>query len=181
MPCRTLIALTVSVVFAAASAGCGGDRSTSSTVDVEFTRANGSFADMPTTVRAWCGPFDEDNGDDEGVHVLAGDRPPSPYWIVDAVRADIERDPTTTFPNSFDYTKPRGAALFVFDADDRGNELSSADEESSGTIKVEYEGCDTGDSVTVAFDDVELGSEYHDMPPLSVSGTVLAEIGDPPF
>lgn len=167
-----------------ALAGCGGGDN-GSQADVEFTRANGSFADMPTTVRAWCGPFDEDNVDDDGVHVLAGEQPrddsPGPYWIVDAVRKDIERDRATTLPNSFNYTKPRGAALFVFDATDRQNELSSADEESSGTITVELEGCDAGDSVTVGFDDVELGSEYHDLPPLSVSGTVVAEIGDPPF
>lgn len=165
-------------------AGCGGGGGGSQAA-VEFTRANGSAADLPTTVRAWCGPFDEDNADDEGVHVLAGELPrddsPSPYWIVDAVREDIERDHATTLPNSFNYTKPRGTALFVFDAEDRENELSSADEESTGTITVESEGCGAGDSVTVTFDDVELGSEYHDLPPLSVSGKVVAEIGEPPF
>ena len=116
--------------------------------------------------------------------MLAGTQPvgesPGPYWIVDAVRADVERDPVTTLPNSFDYAKPRGAALFVFAAKDRENELSSADEESSGAMKVEYEGCDAGDTVTVTFDDVELGSEYHDLPPLSVSGTVVADIGQRP-
>ncbi len=178
-----VVSLTVSALLAAA-AGCGGGDS-GSRADVEFTRANGSVAYLPTTVRAWCGPFDEDNADDEGVHVLAGERPgdelPGPYWIVDAVRADIERDPVTSLPNSFSYAKPRGAALFVFDAEDRENELSSADEESSGTIKVESEGCDAGDSVIVEFDDIELGSEYHDLPPLSVSGEVAAEIGERPF
>ena len=173
-------AATIGLLFLAGCGGGGGSQA-----DVEFTRANGSVADMPTALRAWCGPFDEDNADDDGVHVLARAQPrgdsPGPYWIVDAVRADIERDPVTTLPNSFDYTEPRGAALFVFDQQDRQNELSSADEESSGTISVEHEGCDAGETVTVTFDDVELGSEYHDLPPLSVSGTVVAEIGQRPF
>jgi hypothetical protein len=182
-----LVLLVGALALVAVGAGCGseGGRAPSGSVDVTFTRADGSNAQFPAEVRAWCGPFDEDNGDVEGVHLLAGERPrdgsPSPYWIVDAVRADIKRDPTTSLPNSFVYTRPRGAALFVFDAKDRENELSSADEESSGTLKVESEGCDAGDSVTVVFDDVELGSEYHDLPPLSVSGTVVAEIGEPPI
>lgn len=166
-------------------AGCGEGGGSGSRNDVAFTRADGSSAQFPAEVRAWCGAFDEDNADVGGVHLLAADgargESPGPYWIVDAVRADIERDPATSLPNSFTYTKPQGAALFVFDKQDRGNELSSADEESTGTITVEVEGCDAGDSVTVEFDDVELGSEYHDMPPLSVSGTVAAEIGEPPF
>lgn len=180
-----LVVLIPALALVALGAGCGGGGGApSGSVDVTFTRADGSSAEFPTDVRAWCGPFGEDNADDEGVHVLAGKQPvddtPGPYWIVDAVRADIQRDPTTTLPNNFNYTEPRGAALFVFDKEDRENELSSADEESSGTIKVEYEGCDTGDSVTVTFADVELGSELHDLPTMSLSGSVAAEIGDPP-
>lgn len=149
---------------------------------VEFTRANGSVPKFPTTLRAWCGPFDDDNEDVEAVHVFAGELPrdesSGSYWIVDAVRADIERD--TTLPNDFVYTEPEGASLFAFDVEDRENELSSATEESSGTIRVESEGCEPGDSVTVEFDDVVLGSEYSDLPTMSVSGSAEAEIGEPP-
>jgi hypothetical protein len=176
---------TATVAFLFVLAGCSGGGGGGSRNDVAFTRADGSSAQFPAEVRAWCGEFDEDNVDVEGVHLLAADgargESPGPYWIVDAVRADIEGDPSTSLPNSFTYTEPRDTALFVFDKQDRGNELSSADEESSGTITVDAEGCDAGESVTVEFDDIELGSEYHDLPPLSVSGKVVAEIGEPPF
>jgi hypothetical protein len=161
------------VLFAA---GCGGG----SAPDVKFTRADGSVAEFPTTLRAWCGPFDEDNEDVEAVHVLAGDPAPASYWILDAVRADIAADAATTLPNDFVYTEPEGASLFAFDVDDRENELSSATEESTGTIRVKSEGCEPGAAVIVELDDVVLGSEYSDLPKMSVSGMAEAEIGDPP-
>ncbi len=133
-------------------AGCGGEGGDADgqSVDVMFTRTDGSQARFPDTVRAWCGPYDEDNRDIEAVNVLAGEAPrdesPDAYWIVTAVRADIERDPVTTFPNSFVFSEPRGAGLFAYDGDDRGNELSSADEESKGTMRIELEGCEPGDT-----------------------------------
>jgi hypothetical protein len=135
-------------------------------------------------VRVWCGPYDDENRDTDAVHILAGkvprDESPPTYWIVSAVRADVERNPVTTLPNSFVYTKPRGAAFFALDAEDRENELSSADEESRGTMRIELEGCEPGDTVRVKFEDVVLGSEYADLPPLSVAGSLVAEISDAP-
>jgi hypothetical protein len=148
---------------------------------IEFTRSDGSVAQFPTMLRAWCGPYDDDSPDVEGVHVFAGElprnEPTSSFWMVQAVRSD---DPETRLPNDFVSTEPRGASAFAFDAEDRENELSSAEEESSGTLHVESAGCEPGDSVTVTFDDVVLGNEYHDLPTLSVSGAVTAEIGEPP-
>jgi hypothetical protein len=133
-------------------------------------------------VRAWCAPFDENNSHRDAVHVLAGELPrddsSSAYWILSAVRADVERDPVTTLPNSSVYTKARGASFFALDA--TGNELSSADEESEGTIRIELEGCESGDTVRVDFHAVVLGSEYSDLRPIGVEGSVLAEIGDAP-
>ena len=171
------------VALASGCSGGGGDDARQS-VDVKFTRTDGSLATFPDTVRAWCGPYDEDNRDIEAVNVLAGEPPrdksPDAYWIVTAVRADIERDPATTFPDSFVFSEPRGAGLFAYDVDDRENELSSADEESRGTIRVELAGCEPGDTVRVEFDKVTLGSEYSDLPPISVEGAVTAEIGDAP-
>ena len=171
----------LAVATAVVAGGCGGGATES--VDLEFTRADGSLATFPQTVRAWCGPYDEDNSDIEAVHILAAELPyesPAAYWIVSAVRADVERDPVTTFPNSFVFSEPRGAGLFAYDTEDRENELSSADEESEGTMRIELEGCEPGDTVRVTFDDVVLGSEYHDLPPVSVEGSVVAEIGDAP-
>ena len=169
------------MAFAAVAGGCGGGATES--VDVEFTRADGSLATFPQTVRTWCGPYDDENSDTEAVHLLAAELPyksPAAYWIVSAVRAD-ERDPVTTFPNSFVFSEPRGAGLFAYDTEDRENELSSADEESKGAIRVELDGCNRGETVRVQFEDLVLGSEYHDLPPMSVEGSVVGEIGDAPL
>ena len=66
--------------------------------------------------------------------------------------------------------------MFGVDAERRNNELSSATEESKGAIRVEVDGCDPGDTVRVEFQDVVLGSEYSDLPSVSVEGSVVAEI-----
>ena len=96
--------------------------------------------------------------------------------MVTAVHADVEREPVTTLPNDFVYTGQKGAGMFALDAEDRKNELSSAEEESEGAIRIELEGCDPGDTVRVQFEDVVLASEYHDLPSVSVEGSVVAEI-----
>jgi hypothetical protein len=165
--------------------GCGGGGDADGqSVDVTFARTDGSLATFPETVRAWCGPYDDESPDTEAVHVLAGTLPrsesPDAYWIVNAVPADVERDHVTTLPNSFVSPEPQGAALFAYDVEDRENELSSADEESRGTIRVELAGCEPGETVRVEFDKVTLGSEYSDLPTISVEGAVTAESGDAP-
>jgi hypothetical protein len=170
-------------ILVAAASGCGGGAG-GEAGDLEFKREDGTTAQFPESVRAWCGPFDEDNPDVEAVHVLAGEIPQSepaePFWIVDAVRTDVEAEPTT-LPNDFVYTEPSGAVLFVLDdAEHRNNQLSSATEESSGTIGVELGGCEIGDTVRMTFEDVTLGSESSDLPTMSVEGTAEAEIGTPP-
>ena len=178
-------------LVAAFAGGCGGGNEGDSgepraSLSVQFTRADGSVAHFPEAVRAWCGAFDEDNRDVEGVHVLAGEFPPGgedaePFWIVRAVRADVERDDETQLPNDYVYTEPRGADLFALDdAAHAHNELSSASERSAGTIRVQLSGCERGDTVELSFDDVTLGSEYGDQPSLSVDGRVVASVGDPP-
>jgi hypothetical protein len=165
--------------------GCGGSSgSGEEAVDLEFVRADGSVATFPETVRAWCAPFDDDNPDAEAVHVFAGElsrsEPAEPFWMLSAVRADAEREPTT-LPNDFAYTAPRGATLFALDrAEHASNELSSAEEESSGTIRVQLTGCEPGSTVRVEFEHVTLGSEFHDSPTVSVDGVAEAEIGSPP-
>lgn len=164
------------------TAGCGGERPVAkSSVDLTITRADGTTVGLPPDMRAWCGSFDEDNAGVNAVRVMAGKRGGhEPFWELAAVRADVERDPVTRLPNSFVFTEPRGASLFAFDNEPRGNELSSAEEESSGAIRVELEGCKRGDEVRLRFDDVVLGSELHDLGSLSFDGTVVAAISEPP-
>jgi hypothetical protein len=164
------------------AAGCGDERSEpKASVDLTVTRADGTTVAMPQAVRAWCGSFDEDNPDVDAVRVMAGSRGgKEPLWELAAVRADVEQDPVTHLPNSFVFTEPRKAFLFAFDNVPRGNELSSAEEESSGTIRVELDGCESGDEVRLTFDKVVLGSELHDLGSLSFSGNVAVPISDPP-
>lgn len=183
MSCRAVCAALV--LAAAVVGGCDGGAGDDEAVDVEFTREDGSAATFPETVRAWCEAFDGDNPDVDAVHVWAGEppqgEPADPAWFVSAVRADIEREPTTTLPNNFVYTEPRGASLFALDDAEHGNnELSSADDESSGTIRVELDGCEPGDSVRLTFDEVVLGAELFQLPSMSVEGTALATIGASP-
>jgi hypothetical protein len=164
------------------TAGCGGERSVAKpSIDLTVTRADGTTVALPPDVRAWCGPFDEDNASVGAVRVMAGKRRGhEPFWELAAVRADVERDPVTRLPNSFVFTEPRGASLFAFDNVPRGNELSSAEEESSGAIHVELDGCERGDEVRLTFDKVVLGSELHDLGSLSFRGNVVARISEPP-
>ena len=47
-------------------------------------------------------------------------------------------------------------------------------------MRIELDGCEPGHTVGLLFDRVTLGSEYSDLPPISVEGAVTAEIGDAP-
>lgn len=184
------LALSVLVLGMAFTSGCGGKADGGGTErarnTTRFAREDGSVARFPSLVRAWCGPFDEDNADIEAIHLLAGALPngeglADPFWIVSGVRADVERDRETVFPNDFVYTEPRGASFFALDdAKHQHNELSSASERSAGLIRIQLSGCERGDEVEVTFDDVTLGSEFGDGPSVSVDGIVVTQVGDPP-
>ena len=186
---RELPALCLLVLVLAFASGCGGDAGGGAEParnTTHFTREDGSVARFPSLVRAWCGPFDEDNADTDAIHLLAGARPTGaasaePFWIVSGVRADVERDRSTSLPNDFVYSKPRGASFFALDdAQHQHNELSSASDRAAGVIRIRLSGCKRGDDVEVTFDDVALGSEFGDGTSVSVNGTVMAQVGDPP-
>ncbi len=176
-------AANLGLLVVLAGCGGGGDADARQSVDVTFTRTDGSLATFPDTVRAWCGPYDDESPETEAVHVMAGERrrdEPTALWILSAVHADVERNPVTTLRTASTRRIRREPASSPTTPRDRENELSSADEEAKGTIRVELEGCEPGDMVRVELEDVVLGSEYHDLPPMSVAGTVVAEIGEPP-
>ena len=137
----------LAVAAAVAAGGCGGGEATAAAVcrPPVHARATAPLAVFPQTVRALVRAVRRDsNSHRHAVHVLAGELPseesPPAYWILRAVQADVESDPVTTLPNDFVYTEARGASFFALD--NRGNEVSSADEESEGAIRVELEGCD---------------------------------------
>jgi hypothetical protein len=174
----TAASLTVSAI----ATSCGGAGESEQAGGVTVTREDGSVVEFPEAVRAWCGPFDDEMVD--AVHVHVGSWPVevgSSFWRLEAVRDDLGE--ATTLPNdtvSNLEKAPVGASLFVYDADQGQNELSSADSESSGTIRVELDGCEPGGTVETAFEGVTLASESLNGPTVSVQGTETFEIGDPP-
>lgn len=149
--------------------------------DLIITRPDGTNVTVFGDVRAWCGSYDDDNADVDAVHVMVGKRGgKEPFWELTAVKRDVERRPVTQLPNSFVFTEPRATSLFAFDNVPRDNELSSAEEESSGSIRVELDGCERGDEVRLTFSKVVLGSELHDLGSLRFGGNMTAQIAEPP-
>ena len=87
---------------------------------VEITRMDGTAVQVAQNLRVWCGRWDRDVPA-RSLHIRAGARS-GPFWQLDAVVADVRRDPVVRFPHSFVFDKPTGAELFAVD---RENELSS--------------------------------------------------------
>jgi hypothetical protein len=163
------------MALALVTAACGGnDGSSGGGGDgIEVERADGSKIEFSGRMRAWCrdGSLWILNGDLPG----EGDETPETYWIV-SVRAqngDAKRR-VTVGPDS-DVAEDGG--MFVYDAE-RENELSSAEEDSSGTLEFDDVGCERGARVGVDVD-VTLDSEFHDAPSATARGSAEAEIGDP--
>lgn len=173
-----LAALAAAVSIGAA--GCGGD----GPGGLEITRADGSRVDIRDGVRAWCGATrgeaTEELTGPLGLYVLGGEQPgaddeaASSFWIFVQPTAALETSTRTSLPNEGE----AAAVFFVLD-DREGNELSSAQEEASGTIELEEWGCDRGDTVRLSVE-ATLGSEFSDGPTARVEGTVETEIGVPP-
>lgn len=84
-----------------------------------------------------------------------------------AVRRDVQIGQAIEFPNDFVWNKPHGAQLFAFDAP---IEVSSAEEESSGSIVFSRLSCQLGGVVEFTVQAV-LGSELFDGKFVQVSGT----------
>ena len=162
------------------AAACAGDPAEG----LRITRADGSRVAVPGGVRAWCGPTQGEATEEltgpPGLYVLGGrlpgddDEDPGSYWYFTRRQTDLERAAELSLPVS----SQRETALFVLDAP-RDNELSSAQEQASGTIEVEEWGCERGDEVRLSVD-ATLGSEFFEAPTVRVEGTVETEIGEPP-
>jgi len=121
---------------------------------VVLERMDGSPAQVAQNLRVWCGRWEPDVPR-RAVHIRAGARS-GPFWQVDAVIADVRRDPVVRFPHSFVFDKPTGAQLFAVE---RENELSSSEEEASGRITFGKVRC--GRRLAVRFRvDAILGSEF---------------------
>ena len=103
------------------------------------------------------------------LHIRAGARS-GPFWQLDAVVADVKRDPVVRFPHSFVFDKPTGAQLFAVE---RENELSSSEEEASGRMTFGAVRC--GRRLAVRFRvDAVLGSEFFGGETVTMRGSFRA-------
>lgn len=142
-----------------------------------FERADGSRIQFAGEPRVWCGAWEPGNVPDRAVHVLAGDfRNGGPVWQLQAVVDDAQPGRPLTFPNSFVWDQPRGAAIFVLD---EPNELSTQTGDSDGSITFSELDCGSGGEVRFTID-ATIGSEFGDGPPVRVTGSFAAPVGEAP-
>jgi hypothetical protein len=135
---------------------------------ITVTRADGSAVPFAQNLRVWCGPWERDVPR-RSLHVRAGSRA-TPFWQLDAVVADVRRDPIVRFPRSFVFDEPTGAQLFAVDGE---NEASSATDEASGRISFGKVRCGRRLAVRLRVRAV-LGSEFFGGEALTMRGSFRA-------
>lgn len=167
----------IGALAAALVAGCGGTDGEDS--GLNFVRADGSKIAFDNPARIWCGPW-TDIVDTQSLHVatLPGPRPEA-WWEVRAVIAAVRRQPRVGFPVDFVWNRPTGALVFVADDRGNGNEASSEQEDSSGSVQFEQASCSKGARVEFRIDAV-LDSEFSDDTPITVQGHFRGTVGAPP-
>ena len=134
---------------------------------VALTRADGTVVPVAPRLRVWCGPWERDVPR-RTLHVIAGAR--AAFWRLDAVVADVRRQPVVRFPHSFVFDEPTGAQLFAVDGD---AENSSSEEEAGGRITFSRVRC--GRRLAVRFRvDAVLGSESFQGGALELHGAFRA-------
>ncbi|MGH3507523.1 MAG: hypothetical protein ACRDO2_09990, partial [Nocardioidaceae bacterium] len=116
--------------------------------------------------------------DEESLLIVGypAERPGLTFFMLEAVLSDIAQGATITLPPKG--TPSRRFILFVNDPE-TDNELSSAEEESSGTVVVESASCDPKPTAMIHVD-ATLGSEMSDLPTADVSGTIVLSGSEPP-
>jgi hypothetical protein len=121
----------------------------------------------------WCGPWD-DEVDTPSLRIMFyGPEAVDPSWVLGAIIDDVTIGQPLSFPNSFVFDAPKDVAIFMVDPP---NELSTQDDESSGSITFHQLDCDG----EVEFEiDAVIGSEFSDGSSVSVTGTFRATIGQP--
>jgi hypothetical protein len=144
--------------------------------NIVFEREDGSIVTFDTSTFIWCGPWEAGTIPIETIHIMSGvnqlGQIPKSAWMLKAVIGDVVTGKEISFPNSFVWDQPRGAELFVYD---QPNELSTHEEESSGSLIFQKMRCAGLTEVTFSIDAV-IGSEFHDGEKLKVSGTFKAKI-----
>jgi hypothetical protein len=147
--------------------------------DLVFTREDQSQIAFPNdaSLFVWCGPWEEGFVPTPSLQILFGSPgPAAPYWHLRAVVADVTPGQPLTFPNEFVFDQPKDVDVFVGDPP---NELSTQAGGSSGSLTFQELQCGAGGRVSFTIDAV-IGSEFGDGPPVSVTGSFSAPIGQPP-
>jgi hypothetical protein len=138
------------------------------TSTVALMREDGSAIQFAQNLRVWCGRWERDVPR-RALHIRVGART-GPFWMLDAVVADVRRRPVVRFPHSFVFNRPTGARLFAVDGE---NEVSSAEEEASGRISFRRVRC--GRRLAVRFRvRAVLGSELFEGETLTMRGSFYA-------
>jgi hypothetical protein len=138
-----------------------------------FKRPGGSAIPFTGTLRAWCGPWDDEVAR-PSVHVEL--RNARRGWELSAVRHDLEVSRRINFPNEFVSKRPRGVLLFVAAS---AIEASTAEEESSGSLVFSRVSCRLGGVVEFSIDAL-LGSELFNGKSVRVSGTYRGHVSKRP-
>lgn len=134
-----------------------------------FTREDMSVIDFPptTVTYIWCGDWEPGEVAVPALHVWVGTPGAvEPHWLLRAVVRDVTLGEPLSFPNYFVWNQPDSAHIFVFDPP---NELATNTEESRGTITFHKLPCPVPGWIDFSIDAV-VGSEYGDMPSISVRG-----------
>jgi hypothetical protein len=162
-------------------AGCGDDDTVKPPAGIDnslvFTREDSSVVEFPADAEAyvWCGPWENDVPV-LSLHVLFGSPAEPVGWQLQAVVGDIEIGDTLRFPNSFIWNQPDGVFLFLLDPP---NELATSTVVSGGFVVFHRLPCKSGTTVDFSIDAI-MGSEYGEMPPVTVRGRFAAQVTGPP-
>lgn len=143
--------------------------------DLVFERADGTAITFSDETHVWCGPWETGEVPVQSVHVLVGGAPTG--WKLTAVRADVMVGQPVTLPNTFIWDDPDGADMFILDPP---NELSTQSDDSSGSITFTELDCSAGGTVAFTIDAI-VGSEFGDLPSVSVAGSFSGSVGTAPF
>ena len=140
-----------------------------------FTRANQSRISFPSDARlfVWCGPWDNLVATPSLQVLLAG---ANSSWHLQAVVSDVTIGNPLTFPNVFISNQPKNVDLFVHD---EPNELSTSEDESTGSITFQKLNCGSGGEVQFSIN-ATIGSEFGNGPSITVAGAFRSPIGNPP-
>ncbi len=140
-----------------------------------FTRDDQSQISFPSDAElfVWCGPWQEGEVDTASLQVFFGASPNRSAGDLQAVLSDVTVGEPLPFPNFFIWDQPKDVDIFVADAP---NELSTSQDDSSGSIVFQKLDCGSGGEVEFSIDAV-IDSEFGDGPSMHVTGTFRAPIG----